>query len=144
MKTSSGASLSSACERNSSLPSVEQKARQRFGICICRQFFLRDRLPEDRRDRVLPVRKRIGDLLSQLRILCRDLQTEATHQASANRSFLTVELHEVHEVPLETPEWRHLRSNQDRGGVLRLARRILLKRSRGKIFLAVKMVIEGA
>ena len=86
--------------------------------------------------------KVVLNLLSQLRIRCRDLQTETAHHASGNLSLLAVELHKIHEVPFQTLERRGLRSNQDSGGVFRLARCIPLKCSRGEVFLASKMVVE--
>src|SRR5438445_7775736 len=116
------------------LPAIEQEPCQRFGIRISRQFFLRDCLLYDRRDGVLPVREGGGNLLSQLRIRCRDLQTETTHHASGNLSLLTVELNQVGEVPLQTLEGGHLRSHQDSGGVFRLARCVPLQCSRGEVF----------
>src|SRR5271155_3941069 len=126
MKTSSGASLASACERNSA-PSQ-----------------LLRRNPASDSGSVLPGREGGGNLLSQLRIRCCDLQTETTHHASWNLSLLAVELNKVPEVPFQTLERGSLRSSQDSGGMFRLARCVPLQCSRGEVFLASKMVVEGA
>src|ERR1700733_15060568 len=91
-----------------SLPAIQKKSSHQFRIRTGRQLFPRDCLLEDRRKRVLPVGKRGADLLSQLRIRRRNLQTEAAHHTSGNRSVLAIELHEIHEVLLQTLEWGHL------------------------------------
>ena len=84
---------------------------------------MRNCLPNDRRDRVLPMVERSADLFSQLRTLLGDFQTEAPHHATGNRSLLAIDLHEIAEITPQALQRRGRRIVQDRRRVLRLAYR---------------------
>src|ERR1700733_2929909 len=88
------------------LPTVEYKTRQELGIRSCRKFLLRNCLADDRGKRMLPVIERCADSSPQLRTLAGDLQTEASHHASGNRSHLAIHLHEIAEVTPQALQWR--------------------------------------
>jgi hypothetical protein len=107
-----------------------------------REFLLRNCLPYDRRDRVLPVIERSADTFSQLRTLLGDFQTEAAHHASGDRCLLAIDLPEIAEVTPQALQWRSRRVVQDSRRMLPLAHPIPFQGSCGEVLFATEMVIK--